>query len=460
MRNGIFRSTPFRVSLILGTTFLIALIIAGLVAFTLIERELDQRMDQSITDTFKVITESYGDSDQADLVDSVQSHARSALNHDQVYALVGPDGRIVSGNVAAVPAGTGWLRVPASVLSIGMPDNGEYRVFVGEIGGNRLLVGSSFDETREIARLTLTTLGWSSVAVLLVVVAIGSVMATRAQRRIDGIGQTMARVGHGELDARIVLRGRGDDIDMLARQVNAALERLGALVEGMRQVSVNIAHDLKTPLNRLAITIESASGAEALSQPIRPHLDQAELEIQQINSTFDALLRIAQIEAGARRARFVPVQLEEVLDKIADAYTDVADEGGQHLAVAYSGPLPEIDGDRELLTQLCANLVENSIRHCPPGTQIQISATRGSDRIVVTFSDDGPGIPPAEHGKVFQRLYRVDKSRTTPGTGLGLSLVKAIADLHSATVELRNREPGLSLSVAFPIPRGSQRTGV
>jgi len=451
MRSGILRSTPFRVALILGTTFLVGLILAGIVAFELVEHELDRRMDRSITDTFNVISQSYGDTDQADLVDSVQSHTRATLNHDQVYALADADGQIVSGNVGAMPAGTGWIDLPASALVISAPDDPEYRIFVGSVGGNRLLVGSSFNETHEIARLTLTTLGWSSIAVLLIVVAIGGLMARRAQRRIDGIAQTMARVGHGELDARITLGARADDIDMLAHQVNAALERLGALVEGMRQVSVNIAHDLKTPLNRLAITVESALGAESKGQPVAPHLAQAELEIQQINSTFDALLRIAQIEAGARRARFVPVQLATVLDKIADVYADVADERGQQLVVTHPEPLPEIEGDRELLTQLCANVVENSIRHCPPGTRIDVVGRLTGDRVTVTFSDDGPGIPPEEHDKIFQRLYRLDKSRTTPGNGLGLSLVKAVADLHGARIELAQRDPGLSLAMSFPV---------
>lgn len=450
MRDGILRSTPFRLTLILGATFFAALIVAGLIAFALIQNELGRRMDLSITDAFNVIGQSYGDSDQTDLIDSVSSHAHATLNHDRIYALVGPDGKILAGNIASVPSGTGWLTVAAEAFGIGGGDDGRYRAFAGKIGGNRLLVGQSFVESTAVARLALTSIAWASTVILVLVTATGIFIAVRAQRRIEGIAEIMGRVGQGELAARIPVGTRGDDIDLLARQVNAALDRLGHLVEGMRQVSVNIAHDLKTPLNRLAITVEAAIDLHAKGVPVTALLAQAELEINQINSTFDALLRIAQIEAGARRARFVEVRIGVVLDRIGDAYIDVAEERGQHLSVSHADDLPRIEGDADLLTQLCANLVENSIRHCPPGTRIEVLAGCAADRVVLTFSDDGPGIPEDERSKVFQRLYRIDKSRTTSGSGLGLSLVKAIADLHGAEITIGDNVQGLKIAVAFP----------
>lgn len=446
----ILRSTPFRLTLILGATFVVALVIAGLVAFELIESELAQRMDQSITDAFDVIAQAYGDSDLVDLTDSVNGHARATIDRDRVYALADANGGIIAGNVATLPNGTGWLTIPATALAIA-GDDLRYRVFVGSVEGNRLLVGQSFVESTAIAHLVLTSIAWASAVILVLVVATGVFIAARGQQRIDGIAATMARVGHGELAARIHVSARGDDIDMLARQVNAALERLGGLVEGMRQVSVNIAHDLKTPLNRLAITVEAAANAGEKDGRVASLLTQAELEIRQINSTFDALLRIAQIEAGARRARFVPVQVADVLDRIADAYVDVAEEQGQSLTVRHSTDLPLIEGDTDLLTQLCANLVENSIRHAPVGTRISITAFANDNLLVLTFADTGPGIPEDERANVFRRLYRVDKSRTTPGNGLGLSLVKAIADLHGAEIDLDDNLPGLKVSLTFPV---------
>jgi signal transduction histidine kinase len=457
MPSAFFRSTPLRLTIVLGTTFLLALILAGVVATNLIQRELAVRMDRSIADTFSVIAQAYGDSDQADLVDSVDSHARASVNAERVVALAGRDGALLAGNVGKVPNRLGWVTEYGRELGLETPQS--YRLFIGDVQGTRLLVGQSFAESDEITRIALWSTGWASACALLLVVGAGVVIALRAQGRIDGIARTMIRVGHGELSARIPVSGRGDDIDQLAAQVNAALERLGGLVEGMRHVSVNIAHDLKTPLNRLAITLESAGRSAGSSGNVL--LDQAQDEVRQINATFDALLRIAQIEGGARRARFVPVRIGDVLGRIADAYSDVADEGGQTLTVETAADVPEIDGDVQLLTQLTANLVENSIRHTPPGTGIGITARRSGHDLVVTFTDTGPGIPEAERGKVFERLYRIDHSRSTPGSGLGLSLVKAIADLHGATIEIGDNRPGLRITIRFPgrVVPARERTG-
>lgn len=451
MNSGLLRSTPFRVALILGVTFVFAFLLAGFAAFELIGRELEQRMDQTISDTFRVISEAYGDSDQTDLIDSVASHSRSTLKHEQIYGLTSETGEVLAGDVRRFPRQNGWTTVTGNQLGLAGDQEQLFRIYVGPAGLNRLLVGASFTETREVGWLSLIMLATASVATFVVVVIVGTFIAVRAQRRIDRIAATMSRVGQGELEARIVLGRRGDDIDQLARQVNAALDRLSGLVEGMRQVSVNIAHDLKTPLNRLAISVEAATVASERGQNVADQLLDVETEIQRINSTFEALLRIAQIEAGARKARFVRVDIGHILDRMADVYADVADEQRQELIVRHPENLPDVHGDRELLMQLCANLIENSIRHCPAQTKIEVTAIVRSQVLLVSFEDDGPGIPSDEHEKVFQRLYRVEKSRSTPGSGLGLSMVKAIAELHGATISLRDRNPGVCIEVAFPL---------
>ncbi|HEV7718921.1 MAG TPA: HAMP domain-containing sensor histidine kinase, partial [Arsenicitalea sp.] len=292
---------------------------------------------------------------------------------------------------------------------------------------------------------------WAAAIFTMFVVAAGVMIAVQAQRRLEGIAGTMRRVGQGELGARIPVSGRDDDIAALTGQVNGALDRLSALVEGMRQVSVDIAHDLKTPLNRLAITIESAIEADRNGQQLDELLAQAQQEGQQINATFDALLRIAQIEAGARRSRFAPQDLRGLLESIVEIYSEVALERGQTLELTPSqGVLLPVSGDPELLTQLFVNLVENALRHGPPGVSVSILLERYAGGAIVRISDTGPGIPDDERERVFRRLYRLDKSRTTPGSGLGLSLVKAVADLHGATIELADNQPGLRVTLLFP----------
>jgi signal transduction histidine kinase len=265
----------------------------------------------------------------------------------------------------------------------------------------------------------------------------------------------MTRVGRGDLEARLKLSGNRDDVDQLSEQVNKALDRLSAVVEGMRQVSVDIAHDLKTPLNRLSLIVQNALVEDGARRPVTALLAEAEEECRHIAATFDALLRITQIEAGARKAKFRDTDLASILERLAEAYTDVALENEQQLTLNLAEGLPSVRGDKDLLTQLIANLIENAIRHCPAGTTITLAAHLENGFPQVSVTDNGAGIPQSEREKVFQRLYRLDKSRGTKGHGLGLSLVRAVADLHEAVVTLTDAGPGSRFAVTFTGPNNT-----
>jgi signal transduction histidine kinase len=246
--------------------------------------------------------------------------------------------------------------------------------------------------------------------------------------------------------------GRGDDIDQLSAHVNGALQQLEATVEGMRQVSADIAHELKTPLNRLKMQIESAVDDQERGDRFAGTLSDALEEVDRINATFEALLRISQIEAGARKTRFREIDLTDVMLAVSEIYAEVAEDNGQVLTanIDVSRSCP-VFGDRELLTQMFVNLVENSIRHCPGGTRIEMKLIIGRQYALATIADNGPGIPAGERDKVFRRLYRLDKSRTTAGSGLGLSLVRAIADLHGGNARMEDNMPGLRAEVRLPL---------
>ena len=216
----------------------------------------------------------------------------------------------------------------------------------------------------------------------------------------------------------------------------------------MRQVSADIAHDLRTPLNRLRIRIETASTKAEAGQSVADDLATALTEADQINQTFAALLRIAQIESGSRKAGFQSLQPGILLGDVIDIYRGVAEDSGQTLTM---GPKVEarINGDPELLTQAFVNLIENAIRHCPAGTLITCGVSTIGAKIVVSVADNGPGIVADQRLLALQRLYRLEQSRTTPGSGLGLSLVKAVADLHGADLGLEDCAPGLRVSLTF-----------
>ena len=450
-RADLWRSTPFRLALLFTGLFLLSMFVAGLVAFETMGNDLRDRVDTNLAENFRFIAQSYAQSDIEDLVATVQSYAAATRDHDRIYLLAESSGKKLAGNLdtATVPLGLSDAR--ASQLGLAT-DNSSYRILSGDVAGNRLIVGESYGETTDLQRLTLSSLGWSALIAGAVAILSGLFVAKIVGSRLTAISRTMQLVGRGDLRERIPLRGNNSDLDQLATQINMALARLASLVEGMQQVSVDIAHDLKTPLNRLSITIEDAVAKSEPGGAQTSDLVRAQQEIEQISSTFDALLRIAQLESGARSDHFAPVRIRSVLDLIVEAYQEVATDNGQSFEYACNlGVNDTVLGDRDLLTQLFANLVENAIRHGGAGARIALNASRPGDRISVVLSDTGPGIPEAERDKVFRRMYRLDKSRTTSGTGLGLSLVKAIADLHGAKIALEDNRPGLRIVVDFAV---------
>lgn len=449
----LLRSTPFRLALTFAFLFMLAFVLSGAIVYQMMSADLAEQLDDTIKETYAVVAATYAENDLKELVETIESHSMRSPKKEQLFSLTDAAGIRLAGNFTAAGLPDGFSMFNAEMP--GVPPGAEYRAYSGSIGGNNLTVAFSLSETEELETIMLMSFGWATLIITGLAVAGGALLASRVQRRLDGIAATMVDVSHGRLDTRIPLTGKDDDIDIVSRQVNAALDRLSALVEGMKQVSADIAHDLKTPLNRLQMILEGAADRAAQGREVSDDLAEARAEGHQINETFDALLRIAQIEAGARRARFTDVALGEILQTIAEIYTDVAEDDGKVLSsTKLNETANRIHGDRELLTQMFANLVENALRHCPPGTTIKLSVTRQGDRVVASVADNGPGIPPDEREKVFQRLYRLDHSRSTPGSGLGLSLVRAIADLHGASIALDDCRPGLAVVVSFPLAFG------
>lgn len=260
----------------------------------------------------------------------------------------------------------------------------------------------------------------------------------------------MNKVAAGNLSARIPISPSGDDVDEFSGQINGALDQLQSNIEGMRQVSSSIAHDLKTPLNRLYIQLEGAYSKLERSGVVNEELEQALDEAETINSTFESLLRIAQIEAGARKAKFQPLNFSDVVRSAYEVYEAVAEEESQKLIIDsnFADELP-ILGDKGLLVQMLANLIENAIRHCPEHTLITLSAGQTGNGVWFSIGDNGHGVPVHLRSKIFQRLFRTESSRTTPGTGLGLSLVKAVSDLHCGKLSVSDNEPGLRITIEF-----------
>jgi len=384
----------------------------------------------------------------------VESHTNNPMELGFGYHLATLNGERLAGNVPSCTTQLGWLDIHGSEL--GIESDEKYRFLTVQLGDHLLSMGRSARELADMHNSLIGNFFWTFIVSTVLALLGGSILASRSHSRVRSIVSSMDSVANGNLNARLPISKRSDDIDNLSSNMNDALSLLQQQITGMKQVSANIAHDLKTPLNRLYIKIEEAAANAEAGQPVQHKLDEAIEEAANINSTFEALLRIAQIEAGARKAQFTAMDLVPTLETAVEVYDAVVDEQGQSIALHLDKSVEEnaglhLLGDKDLLLQMVVNIIENAIRHCPEGTNIKVGAGVQNSVVWMSVCDDGPGIPEKEREKVFQRLYRLEASRTTKGSGLGLSLVKAVADLHCGSVVLNDNEPGLCVRVIFDL---------
>ena len=447
-------SAPFRIAA--GYAALFALSVALLFAalYWQATREMTQQLRAGIEQDARPLLDAWREGRIVRLVQAVAERAESAASArdtEAFYLLRDARGRVVAGNVERAEPFEGWREVrlvrkqgPRSFEAVTV------LAFGVELGGAFLLVGRNAYRIAQTQQILLGAAGWAIGLTVLLALIGGIAMSRASMRRLEAINRTAREVMEGDLSLRVPVAGSRDELDRLSLNINLMLDRIHELMDGLRQVSGDIAHDLRTPLGRLQQRLETARRREDDVEGLRAALDDAIAETQRLIDTFNALLRIAQIEAGARRAQFADVDLTQLVQTVHEAYESVAEDRRQTLAATVA-PGIAIRGDRHLLTQLCANLVENAIRHAPEGTPITLGLAREDGAVALAVADRGPGIPEAERDRVFRRFYRLEQSRTTPGSGLGLSLVKAVADLHSATIRLVDNGPGLRVVVRFPV---------
>lgn len=287
---------------------------------------------------------------------------------------------------------------------------------------------------------------WGGLALILLAITAGTIAGLLFLRRLERVNATTGRIMDGNLSERLPAIGFGQEFDDLTHNLNAMLDRLEAAMSAMRQISTDVAHDLRMPLTRLRNRLEeldAASDAQAVQ------IESAIAEADELLLLFNAMLRIARLEAGDIQRNMAPVDLSLLAERAVDAYQPAAEEGGRKLLCRRDGS-QLVFGDATLLSQLIANLIDNGLCHTPPGTIIVVEARSTPDGTLLIVADDGPGVPEAELPNLTKRFYRVDHSRAKPGTGLGLTLVAAIVELHHARMKIANRHPGLCVEIHFP----------
>ena len=444
-RGAIFRSTPLRLTVRLIAVFCISTALSFGAAYLIVERSADGVLREQVLRDF----ESYRlERRQRDLVEKLIAEITTVPPRNTIIDYRSDDGNRFS-NVQGLPSLGGVSIVGASEIPLSQDQLADsYLVVEGRVGNGRLTLARNRDHVEDLFRI----FGIILVVNLLPTLAIGSILglwsARRARDRVEAIRATLREMTGGNLQARVTgLDNAPDDIADIGRAVNRMAEAQAASIASLKQVSADIAHDLKTPIQRVSVLLSRLEEA-GLSGEQADIAARAREETEGIVKTFQSLLQIAQIEGGRIEERFSGFDLGDVVAGIVDVFEPTAEESGHKLILVQDGPAP-VTGERQLLGQVTANLIENALRHAPPGSRIEVRVG-GQPRSFLRVTDDGPGIPEEERTNVLKRHYRLERSRTTEGSGLGLALVAAIADLHDADLELGDAGPGLSITLTFP----------
>ncbi|MEO8669052.1 MAG: ATP-binding protein [Bauldia sp.] len=378
-----------------------------------------------------------------------------------LYLVTDISGRVLAGNISQVPldllnhAGMDPVTVPYERYA---GDGARHLAMVQVVrlpGGFRMLVGRDVGEREQFRAIIGQALAWALALMIGLALVSWFFVSRRVLKRIDSLSATSRRIMEGDLSGRLEVTGTGDEFDRLADSLNAMLERIELLLHGLKDVSDNIAHDLKTPLTRLRNRVEAALASPSDGDKHRAALEATIEESDQLIRTFNALLMIARIEAGSPDGAMTEVDAAAIVRDVAELYEPVAEENG--IALVFETPEPiTIKASRELLGQALANLIDNAIKYAAaagdPETprRVTVSTAREGNKLLLRVADNGPGIAEAERERVLHRFVRLEESRSQPGSGLGLSLVAAVARLHHGTIELGDGKPGLVVTLRLP----------
>jgi signal transduction histidine kinase len=459
----LLRTTAFQLTLVYLLVFvLFAVSLLGYFALNT-RRLINDQITRTVTTEVARLRAQYEETGVRGLV--ILLDLRSRRPGSSLYLVTTPNGEGLAGNVDALQPGAldhpGWIET--SYRRIDSSDRVDHHALVEVVelpGGFRLLVGRDLEERERIFDIIANAGRWSFALVVVLGLAGGFFVSRRVLNRIDAMTGTAQTIMAGDLTGRLPIAGTGDELDRLAVHLNAMLERIEALMHGFKEVSDNIAHDLKTPLTRLRNRCEEALRTAKDDAGYRAALETTIAESDDLIRTFNALLMIARAESGQARDNMVEFDAADIARGVGELYEPLAEEKG--LALKIDAPAAaRVRGNPELVSQALANLVDNAIKYAGTkdcnssklnGTPAEIVVGAGSagERITLTVADHGPGIAAADRGRVVERFVRLEQSRSEPGSGLGLSLASAVARLHGGELKLEDNHPGLKSVIALP----------
>jgi signal transduction histidine kinase len=411
---------------------------------------LQRQVEAAITNDGASLTDWFAVGGLPGLEQAIQSRIAVSAVTDGIYLLIDSNGNHIAGNIQTWPTGLDSSRIfyERPIRHNGINAIGLVRVYTLR-GGDLLLVGRDVRARAQLRDVLGDALLWAF-ALMILLGTLGALLIRSVFRRMmRDIATTTRAIARGDLTRRIAKTGHGDEFDELAEIINDMLDRISRLMDGVRQVSNAIAHDLRTPITRARARLEDASLHAHTAEDLQSAIERATLDLDGIVGVFEALLRIAEIEAGSRRAAFAAIDLTPMLLDIDELYRAVAEERGLSLETAISSRLP-ILGDRELIQQAVANLLDNALKFSAPGTTITFTARLDDTIIEIAIADRGPGISDEDRNRATERFFRAESARSTSGSGLGLALVAAVAQLHNGTLHLANNNPGLRAIISLP----------
>ena len=451
----LFRTSTFRLALFYFGLFAVSVLaVLGLIYYHTVvyaNQQTEETIDAEITG----LAEQYKQRGLSGLITVIAERSDPGRGSSMLYLLTDARQRVLAGNLSGWPDATvgpdGWMRF---TLDPAEPNTRRHTAQATSFllaGGYQLLVGRDLAERLAFENRMIEALSWSAGLTLALGLIGGLLMSRGVLARIEIINRASDRVMAGELGRRIPVKGTRDEFDRLAQNLNQMLDRIQRLMEGMRQVTDNIAHDLRSPLGRMRSRIEMALLSDEGPDYYREVLQQTTEEADHLLATFNALLDIAEAEAGSPRAQMSELNLVELVRDLVELYEPSADEKGLSLVTEIPGAPLELRGNRHLLSRAVANLVENAIKYTPVPGRITITLDGTGDGARLTVADSGPGVPLEARELVFDRFFRLETSRTTPGNGLGLSLARAVIRLHGGTVVLEDNAPGLKVVATLPL---------
>lgn len=449
----LLRATTFRLALsYLGIFTVSAMALLALVSWStsvFIEWQVQETVEAEATG----LSEQYRARGIRGLAEVIAGRASEDLDRRAVYLLTGPGGVRIAGNLYGWPAedidSAGWIRF--SIERMGSEN------FATEVLGrtyflpdeHQLLVGRSLHEAKRVKSAINRALGWGLALTILLGIVGGYFTSRHMLQRVEAMNRTARRIIGGDMKSRMRISGTRDEFDQLSAGFNEMMDEIERLVESIRTVTDNVAHDLRTPLNRLRSRIDVALLSEADCDSLRRTLEETLAEADNILATFNAILTIANAESGQRLHSFEPLDPARLAEDVTELYEPLAEEKNVGLCCRAQAGL-EVSGDRHLLFQALANMVDNAVKYTPEGGNVTVEVKQDDGRVTIAVADSGPGIPADQRSRVLERFVRLDSTRTTPGNGLGLSLVSAVSRLHGASLSLEDNQPGLRLVLRFP----------